>query len=59
LTNLLAEIRNDPDAKLEVIYDEEMHERKRLEHGYKLFREFAQKIDPTLLTKLAKEPSST
>jgi hypothetical protein len=56
LTNLIAPIRDDPDAKIEVIYDENMHERKRLEYGYQLFRDFARKTDPTLLTKLAKDP---
>jgi hypothetical protein len=56
LTNLIAEIQSDPDVKIEVIYDENMGERKKLERGYQMFREFAERFEPILLTKLAKDP---
>ncbi|HUY19648.1 MAG TPA: hypothetical protein VMV15_10515 [Candidatus Binataceae bacterium] len=56
LLRLIGEIWNDPDAKIEVIYDENIQERPKLEQGYALFRTFAEKFGPKFLGKLAKDP---
>jgi hypothetical protein len=54
--HLVGMIWNDPDTKVEVIYDENLQERKRLEEGYRQFRFFCEIAAPKFLTKIAKEP---
>lgn len=56
LFSLIGTIWKDPDVKLEVIYDENLRERKRLEQGYQFFRRFAEQYAPAFLAKLAKDP---
>jgi hypothetical protein len=56
LLNLIAEIWDEPDTKIEVIYDENLKEARKLKQGYAAFRKFAEIAAPQFLDKLAKDP---
>jgi hypothetical protein len=53
---LMASVRNKPDYQVELIYDEEMHERRRLERGYREFRKWAGQEHPEILEYIARRP---
>ncbi len=53
LVLLMGGARSQPDLKIQLIYDENLSERSALEHGYRLFREWATANYPALLDMLA------
>ena len=56
LVLLMGGARSQPDLKIQLIYDENLSERSALEHGYRLFREWATANYPALLDMLARDP---
>jgi len=56
LMALIEMVLNDPDAKIEVIYDENLGEKRKLKTGYRMFRKFLEVVAPEVLAKLAKDP---
>jgi len=52
---LMAGARHNSEYKVQLIYDDEVHERRKLESAYKLFRDWAKKT-PDILSYLAKHP---
>jgi hypothetical protein len=56
MAGLIAPIRSIPDAKIEIIYDENLRERKKLEMAYQSYREFERNKSPEISRMLPKDP---
>jgi hypothetical protein len=53
---LMAGARHSSEYKVQFIYDEEMHEERKLKAGYKLFRDWAKRTKPEILDYLYRNP---